>query len=227
MAFVDPKQIYSNFYAGLQPLIPDYDPTGKIKDPSGASTPAPPAAAPSAPGTPAAPAVSADNTYGKDAGFNYSDLWTKLLKGFQATGTGNPEAGKDWAMTGNDKYWRTRLRGFDLFGLVPQELYWQNLAGSGSSVEDAIARGDWEGNVNNTIHPASWWSQYANQSAGLPDWLKMQLDMLKGQWGGLSDAEKNIIRGRLYEGTGLPAYLQAFVKARPKWITDYEHSLFG
>jgi hypothetical protein len=36
-----------------------------------------------------------------------------------------------------------------------------------------------------------------------------------------------MFRDRLLQGSGLPAYLQEFVKQRPQWMTDYIKNLLA
>lgn len=139
-------------------------------------------------------------------------------------GSGKKEGG-NWSWIG-DLMFRNNQRGFDLFGLAPQEVYWENLQGSGL---DRLAPNRipvdayWR-----SLQNAGNWGVHADPGAAgvAGDWLKQDLDQLQRVWGQLSAGDRQMFRDRLLNGTGLPAYLQAFLKARPQWITDYISNTF-
>jgi hypothetical protein len=163
-------------------------------------------------------------------GINAKALWDKFLEAAgggvnKGHAGGWTQIGGQWYRRGNpgqgkvlgkdvDAWGRVTVgeggRGFDLFGLLPQDVYWEN-------IQDAID------NPTNAarIKAADFWSRYANQAAGLPAWLQSNLNDLSRVWGQFSAAEKQMFRDRMLTGAGLPAYLQAFAKSRPQWMTDY------
>jgi hypothetical protein len=138
--------------------------------------------------------------------------WEHFL---QLLGAGAPNAGdgSNWFERPGE-HWRRNQRGFDLFGLAPQQIYWENLQGSGHNP-----------------NPANLWTpdrlygaEYGKGKHHDGDWFRRNIDSLKSVWSQLLAPEQQTFRDRLLNGTGLPGYLQAFQKARPQWMIDYINS---
>lgn len=158
-------------------------------------------------------------------------LWSRIL-GLMGAGGSNPEAGANWmeTSTGPGHIWRNNVRGFDIFGLAPQEVYWTNL--QGASPED-FARAAPANQITpekrwaNLQTPGAWGAHEDARAPGVaPDWLKQDLDALQGVWSQLSESERQLMRDRMLLGAGLPDYAKLFQASRPQWINDYISNTF-
>jgi hypothetical protein len=142
--------------------------------------------------------------------------------------TANPEAGREWAEQPSGKYYRRQQRGYDLYGLAPQDTYWENLYGSGLTYED-VWRNTPQFDPNRpstTIKPEEWWIDQTKGSTQMPGWMQSDFADLEKAWPGMSDAEQQQFLNRMLYGQGLPSYLQTFQSTRPKFINDYIASTF-
>lgn len=150
--------------------------------------------------------------------------WQNFLKLLGTTADPRAEA-SNWLWK-NGLMFRRNMKGFDMFGLAPQEIYEANLAGNGLDREPTTRIGV-DAFWKNYMNPGDWGAHEDPNAPGVAkNWLKQDLDQLQSVWGKLSGAERQMFRDRMLQGTGLPAYLQAFLKARPQWITDYISKTF-
>lgn len=201
-----------------QATTPTYSPT------SLPGSPPPPPAAPQPTSTPLTQAMAAPAASGLGSWQNFLKLLGTRSGEHVDAGSGKKE-GSNWSWAG-DLMYRNNQRGFDLFGLAPQEVYWENLQGSGLDrlAPNRIGTNAYWSSLQN---PGNWGVHADPGAAGVAgDWLKQDLDQLQGVWGRLGAGDRQMFRDRLLTGAGLPAYLQAFLKARPQWITDYISQAF-
>lgn len=220
---VDPRKIYSALYSAQQPQPAQQQQPDLNLGLGGFDIPqnwGSPSGAPVNPEAPNAPAPS-----------NNSSLfgtWNNFLKALGTTEDPRAEA-SNWVWKNGLMFRRggeKNLKGFNLFGLAPMEIYEANLAGNGLDREPTTriaADAFWKSLMN----PGDWGVHDDPNAPGVAkDWLKQDLDALQSVWGQLSAADKQVFRDRMLNGMGLPAYLQNFLKARPQWITDYISNTF-